>query len=667
MAAALFPHGLVVPAFLIGAGICLFTAVQAAVVGLHGHRVPIYLTFSLTCLCAAGYLYCTGLYYSADSVPAAATALRGQLNCGFVFLPAFAWFTALYSGQGRVGPWPKVVAALSIAFVIANQFSPYSLRFAALQVAEPLRMPWGEMLPRFAGRFSGWGLAVHATAWSVFAWAAWRARVMFAHGRRRAGLLFGVYTLLQLLMAVTGALIDLGYVRWIYTGGFAFFGMPLIMGLCLALDLRQQNAAFEAATSALSDELDKRREAEAEARQQSDERQRLEAELQQAQRLQAIGMLAGGVAHDFNNILTVMLGQADAGMASPSSSLGARERFLEIRKAALKGSDLTGQLLSLGRRRVLHKRSLDVSVAIRELQPMLERLVGGAITLRFDLDPVPATVLADASQIDQVLLNLGVNARDAMPEGGTLTFATRHVSHDPRATGVIAEENLRPYVQLTVTDTGVGMDEATRARIFEPFFTTKAVDRGTGLGLAVVHGIVTQHEGQIRVRSEPEMGSAFEILLPFAESTVVESQTRAVPRRGTGGATILLVEDNDMVRTVTQEILQGLGYSVWPAVDADEASNLFREHRDQIDLLITDVVMGRLSGPEIAAAMWAERPDLPVLFVTGYDAGHNLRALGSSPSQAVTAVLLKPFTRDAVEQKVRELLDAAIRVPHPPI
>jgi two-component system cell cycle sensor histidine kinase/response regulator CckA len=385
------------------------------------------------------------------------------------------------------------------------------------------------------------------------------------------------------------------------------------------------------------------------------ERRSLEQQLRQAQKMEAIGQLAGGVAHDFNNLLTVILGFTELAAAEVETGSRQSEPLGEIRKAGERAAVLTRQLLAFSRRQVLEPKILDLNALITDLERMLRRLIGEDVELATALDPGVGPVRADVGQIEQVILNLAVNARDAMPTGGKLTIETRNVELDES----YAREHVavRPgsYAMLAVTDTGTGMSAETKSHMFEPFFTTKGQGKGTGLGLATVYGIVKQSEGNIWVYSELGRGATFKIYLPLvkSDSSPVEARpSDARPARGS--ETVLLVEDEDAVRTLTRRILEGFGYSILEARKGEAALELARRHSQPIHLLLTDVVMPDMGGPELAERMRRVRPDTKVLFMSGYtdDAvvRHGIIANG-------VHFLQKPFTPEALARKVRETLD----------
>jgi signal transduction histidine kinase/ActR/RegA family two-component response regulator len=393
--------------------------------------------------------------------------------------------------------------------------------------------------------------------------------------------------------------------------------------------------------------------------QSEEELRRSEEQLRQAQKMEAIGQLAGGVAHDFNNLLTIISGYSDIllnGMLRPDDP--ACEPVKEILKAADRASALTRQLLTFSRRQVVAPQVLALNQVIQDLDKMLRRLIGEDIALTSVLAPNLGQVKADPGQIEQVLLNLVVNARDAMPRGGRLTIETANVVLDEVYARTHPEIAPGSFVMLAVTDTGCGMDAATQARIFEPFFTTKGVGKGTGLGLSTVYGIVKQSAGSIYVYSELGRGTSFKVYLPQTlESIAAAPQAGrnvvASPSRG-GSETLLLVEDDEGVRALTRTVLKNGSYDVIEAVDPDEALRLVEKHAAPIHLLVTDVVMPGMSGRELAERLTAQRPDLKVLYVSGYTDDSVVR---HGLLEAEVAFLQKPFTPDALARKVREVLD----------
>ncbi len=384
--------------------------------------------------------------------------------------------------------------------------------------------------------------------------------------------------------------------------------------------------------------------------------QESEQQLRQSQKMEAIGTLAGGVAHDFNNLLTVISSYSELAMGDLDANAPLRADLEQVFQAAGRAAALTRQLLAFSRKQVMRPELLDLNQLVAAIEKMLRRLIGAGIEIRRVEETPLARVKADPGQIDQVIMNLAVNARDAMPDGGQLTIETANARLDAAEAGRLGVE-AGSWVLLSVRDTGIGMDEATRARIFEPFFTTKEPGKGTGLGLSTVYGIVRQSGGCIAVESEAARGTTFKIYLPADES--FEESLEAEPNRsraGTGSETVLVVEDEEAVRTVVDRILRRCGYSVLTASHAGEALLLSEQHHGPIHLLLTDVVMPLMSGRQLAERVRRGRVETRVLYMSGYtNDGH----LGPGVLEAGTELLQKPFGPDTLTRKVREVLDGA--------
>ena len=386
------------------------------------------------------------------------------------------------------------------------------------------------------------------------------------------------------------------------------------------------------------------------------ERKHLQDQLRQAQKMEAIGRLAGGVAHDFNNLLTIILGYSQFALNSLGPNDSVREDIQQIEIAGRRATSLTSQLLAFSRTQILRPKVLDLNGVIRESAKMLGRLIGEDVELMTSLDPRLGWVAADPGQIEQVILNLAVNARDAMPRGGKLTIETRNVqldetfsrSHDGAQTGA--------FVMLAVCDTGSGMDKETQTRIFEPFFTTKAKGKGTGLGLSTVYGIVKQSGAFVYVDSEPGQGTTFKIYLPRVEEPAEQVSPENPPADlARGGETILLVEDDEMLRKLAENILRQAGYAVFVAADGAEALRICVRQEGPIHLMLTDVVMPHMSGRELAELVARSRPEMRVLYMSGYT---DDAIVHHGVMEAEMAFIQKPFSPESLARKVREVMDS---------
>jgi signal transduction histidine kinase/CheY-like chemotaxis protein len=436
----------------------------------------------------------------------------------------------------------------------------------------------------------------------------------------------------------------------------------------LALEIEERRAA-EAEVRKINEELEHRvasrtadykqaadslKDAMHELRGEMRRREDLEIQLIQSQKMEAVGRLAGGVAHDFNNLLTVILGYNEMLREQVKDDPVALDYAAQVLQASERASSLTNQLLAFSRRQVSVPRVVDLNEIVRQIDKMLRRIIGEDVSLHVRLDPALPPVKVDPTHIDQVIMNLAVNSRDAMPAGGKLTIETSHVhlTDDYAASHV----ELLPgwYALLTVTDTGIGMDAATRARIFEPFFTTKEKGKGTGLGLSIVYGIVKQNGGEILVYSEAGQGTVFKIYIPVAQAAAqalgAAGQEAAIePATGT----IVLVEDEEQVRNLTRAMLERQGYHVLDFPSADVALRLLKEPSVEVDLLITDIVMPQMGGLELARQVQTIRPGIKTLFMSGYTDTSIADKAMLTPD---TPFIQKPFTAASLRTKVREAL-----------
>jgi signal transduction histidine kinase len=388
-------------------------------------------------------------------------------------------------------------------------------------------------------------------------------------------------------------------------------------------------------------------------RRAEEEKAKVQAQLHHAQKMESIGRLAGGVAHDFNNLLTVINGYSHLGIAKLSPGDPLRATLEEIRKAGERAAGLTRQLLAFSRKQVLQPRPLDLNHLVGEMRPMLARLVGEDVDVEVALGAQSGTVHADPDQVTQVIMNLAVNARDAMPGGGKLLIETADVERDESYANAHPEARAGRYVMLAVSDNGAGMDEATRQRIFEPFFTTKEAGHGTGLGLSMVQGIVAQSGGYIELYSEPGQGTTFKVHLPaLAEKAPSAGMPAPVPVVG-GAETVLVVEDQAEVREYAIKVLKDYGYHVIDAENANDALRHCEWEHDPIHLLLTDVVMPNMSGRELADRVKKVRPGTKVLFMSGYTDDVILR---HGMLEEGVEFIEKPFSPEALAGKVRAVL-----------
>jgi PAS domain S-box-containing protein len=416
-----------------------------------------------------------------------------------------------------------------------------------------------------------------------------------------------------------------------------------------AIDLSISTAALRDAKGKVNSimsiiaDLTRHRQAEA-------ERQELQAQLRQADKLRAIGTLAGGVAHDFNNLLTAMQGHAELGLMKLDMGQLPLAELTQVRNTATRAGQLTRQLLAFSRKQPLESRPLSLNLVVSEMQPMLQRLIGEHIRIITDLAPDLGAVKGDFGSLEQVVMNLAVNARDAMPTGGVLTITTHNL---PAAAEPVAEAG-EGWVELTVSDIGHGMAPETLERIFEPFFTTKEVGCGSGLGLSVAYGIVSQHGGQLQVTSEVGQGTCFRMVLPRTAESVPESRAAGtvVPQEGYSG-TILVVEDEEVVRTLVCQVLEMAGYVVLAAGSGEAALDLARQLQRPAELVVTDVVMPGMDAQELAENLTALWPEVKILFMSGYPDGV-INQHGAAPAPA--ALLQKPFSPDKLVQRVGEML-----------
>jgi nitrogen-specific signal transduction histidine kinase len=389
------------------------------------------------------------------------------------------------------------------------------------------------------------------------------------------------------------------------------------------------------------------------------ERRDLEARLAQSQRMESIGLLAGGVAHDFNNLLTVILGNCELVLGDIPADSPQRADIEDIRNAADHAAALTRQLLAFSRRQVLQPKVLSLNTVVAEMMEMLRRIIGEDIDLVTELDSALASTRADPVEMGQVVMNLAVNARDAMPEGGRLSIKTENV--DVLRDAAVDGDTIPPgsYVALSISDTGHGMDKDTMSRIFEPFFTTKHTGKGTGLGLSTVYGIIKQSGGYISVQSEPGRGATFRIYMPELREVAEETGEDTPVRTGAGSETILLVEDEAALRTPMRRGLEKEGYTVIEAAGAREALEICETYDGEIHLMVTDLVMPGMDGLELGKRIAPLRPGTKVLYTSGYSED----VIDREGVMEADDFLQKPYTPSALGQRIRQLLDRAAPPP----
>jgi two-component system cell cycle sensor histidine kinase/response regulator CckA len=386
-----------------------------------------------------------------------------------------------------------------------------------------------------------------------------------------------------------------------------------------------------------------------------------DSELRQAQRMEAVGRLSGGIAHDFNNLLGVMIGYTDILDMGLREGDPARKTVEEIRKTGQRAAALTRQLLAFSRRQVIEPKVLDLNAVVADIEKMLRRLIGENIELKTVLAPSLGRLLADQGQIEQVILNLAVNARDAMPQGGKLIIETANTVLDDATVRNMPTARPGDYVMLSVSDTGIGMDPETRAKIFEPFFTTKEAGKGTGLGLATIYDVVKRGEGQIWVHSELGKGSVFKIYFPRVQAADQAAGGEARrSRAGAAGETILVVEDDESLQEVTRDLLVQSGYRVLEAGNGEQALEIVERYSAPIHLLLADVVMPGMSGAALAAELTHTHPEMHVLYMSGYTDETIVR---SGVLKSGILLLEKPFTREALIGKVRDALGQPLAPP----
>ena len=394
-----------------------------------------------------------------------------------------------------------------------------------------------------------------------------------------------------------------------------------------------------------------------ELRKAEEEQDSLQRQLIQVQKMDSVGQLAGGIAHDFNNILVAILGYVElaqgldeeAGLPEPISAY-----HREIEQAANRAASLTRQLLAFSRRQIMELKRIDINEMLNDLEDLLKRLIPETIRMEFIQSDEPAIILADLVQLEQVVINMAVNARDAMPDGGKISLRVQHVSFDEEYVQDHPWAKVGNFVVLEIVDTGTGMSQEVQNKVFEPFFTTKPMDKGTGLGMSVALGIIEQHDGFIQVYSEENLGSDIKIYLPVIRSRTVSKKAEPSTSIPKGSETILLVEDEDQVRNIARTILERAGYTVIEAKDGEEGLALYALHADSIQLLLLDVVMPKLGGEEVMKALREQGSTVPIVFTSGYSGGgiHDGFILEKG-----FEFLAKPYNRKDLQEKIRQVLD----------
>ena len=384
------------------------------------------------------------------------------------------------------------------------------------------------------------------------------------------------------------------------------------------------------------------------------EKERLEEQLRHAQKMEAVGTLAGGIAHDFNNALTAIIGYGDLLKMRIDKDDPLRRNVDQILASAEKAANLTQRLLAFSRKQLIEPRPVNLNESIKDVEKLLTRLIREDIEIKVKLSREDIIVMADSGQIEQALMNLATNARDAMADGGVLTIATESVELNREFFKANDHERPGRYALLSVTDTGIGMDEKTRERVFDPFFTTKEVGKGTGLGLSMVYGIIKQHEGYIDVSSKPGKGTTFRIYLRLTESKIEEKKSKTLGPAEGGTETVLIAEDDESVRMLSKEILEGYGYDVLEATHGEDAVRKFMENKERIQILLLDVVMPKKNGKEVYEEIVKIKPDIKALFISGYasDIMHKQGIIDEGIN-----FISKPVSPEALLRKVREVLD----------
>ena len=610
-------------------GLFAFAGVYHAALWWTRRHELLLLTFTGRCLAAAVYSVVFVEIATVQDVETATSLGALRLTTLCVAIPLLAWTLSLLSGV-RARPYLWLMTAVFGAMALVTLITPVTGPVLSVQ---PLTLPWGETISIVRrGSPPWWTVPIYLFGSSVDIFGAWCAYRLWSRDRV-GGALLGIGAAGSLAADVTSSFVDIGGARAALVGPLPWAVWVVIIAIQAGRAQRQREQE--------ADEQD----AQHRVRQAE-----LEGRLQQAHKLEAIGRLAGGIAHDFNNLLTVVNGHADALIAQLPVETAPRREAERIRHAGERARALTRQLLAFGRQSVLEVVTVSLNEAVTGAEDILRRVIGEDVQL--DVQPSAANprISVDPSQFGQILLNLAANARDAMPRGGRLRIAIDTVEHRPMPPG----PRSGPWAVLRVSDSGYGMAPEVRARIFEPFFTTKDTGQGTGLGLAVIHGIVRQSHGVIEVDSELGQGTTFTIYFPAVERRVdAPVAPTSTPAAG-GTETVLLVEDDGEVREVIVAMLEGLGYRVLMAGHGEQALEIAAHQTEPIDLLVTDVLMPGMTGPELAETLKPRHPELAVVFISGYapDSVHL-----SGVSEHESDFLAKPFSASSLAAKVRSALD----------
>jgi signal transduction histidine kinase/CheY-like chemotaxis protein len=590
------------------------------------------LTFALTCLALGIYdIYCAGLYSAAD-VAHGVIWQRGQLTSAALIAIAFTFFVSDYTKRVPRSWVIGMVSFFSVAAVATILDRSDLTWIASSPLIKRVHLPFGIDLTYYEanpGPLIRIQFAASVLSFAYFFLAAFR---QYRHGNKRRAKMLIVAMAIFFMSVTNDVLVGLGLYSFIYTTEYGYLAMVLLMSYSLSNELVEAIVIKE-------------------------ERRGLEEKLRQAQKMEAIGRLAGGIAHDLNNQLTPIIGYSDIALNRQRSVDDLKGFIEQMRQSAEHAKDLASQLLAFGRKQVLDMAVININDVVSEFKQMLRRLIREDIEIRFSLDPDLGNIQADPTQVRQVLMNLVLNARDAMPKGGIMSIETENATIDKAYQAMSQDFVPGRYVMIGVSDTGCGMDKAVIEHVFEPFFTTKQDEKGSGWGLATVYGIVKQHRGNIFVYSEIGQGSIFKVYFPRADTAAPSSVGLLEHPVEVGGEeTILVVEDEEAVRKMVHEVLEDLGYLILEAGNPEEAIRLSGEYEGEIDLLLTDVIMPGMNGKELFERMAISRSEMKVLFMSGY-AGDAIADRGIL-DQGVCLVT-KPFSIQKLTQMVRAALDQA--------